>query len=88
MPRLPAVTHRRLFDEYIPLFVASEMREIRDGGIGLARMFIPITFVSAETFWREAVDKNTGKLANGIALLVRLLCSREFQHGCQDCLSA
>jgi hypothetical protein len=69
--RLPAAVHRRIFDECIPMFVASEVREVRDGAIGIARMMIPIAFASPEAFWREAVEKNTGKLAaaNGIALL-------------------
>jgi hypothetical protein len=50
--------HRRIFDDCIPLFVTSEMREVRDGAIGLARILIPIAFASAEAFWREAVEKN------------------------------
>jgi hypothetical protein len=36
-----------------------------------SRLLIPIAFDSVEAFWREAVEKNAGRLAaaNGIALL-------------------
>jgi hypothetical protein len=71
MLRLPVTIHRRIFDEWMPLVSENEMREVRDRGIGLARMLIPLAFDGAEGFWKEAVEKNSGKLAavSGIALL-------------------
>jgi hypothetical protein len=73
MLRIPAKIHRQIFDEFIPLFVGSEIETVREGGIGLGRMLIPLAFGSFEEFWAEEVvnQTKTGRLsaANGIALL-------------------